>query len=367
MGYRKARFIWAGIGIGWTLLICLLIQVFLFLKGWDAPQETVWGFLLILFIGQSIIEYIGGYALPNKHGQSLLSHSGQWIGQYLRGLIIYLVYYAFNGYMLMLMAQTLGLGGAIGWFVIQMLMLMGFRQYLARGIHAFKTRFETNRGRPIFYMDTDDRGFTGGISGIPGQESIIFPAYWEKKFSPEVSDALLAMRHGVLNTGGHGKGFFLILLIHTALISLSMWVIPEPLGSLEWLIGSVSLYTLCMAFASLGVLPSLNRRGVIEMDRWLYYKKVDADILRKAITESRRLQNDISTTDSATSGVGLITHAAPNVQERFASLQSQRPVKGMWYIFSDWAFLSWAGLSLMNRMFPGALGIPSRWIFLPGE
>ncbi|MEL6134942.1 MAG: hypothetical protein AAFR59_16400, partial [Bacteroidota bacterium] len=161
--------------------------------------------------------------------------------------------------------------------------------------------------------------------------------------------------------------FFLVLLIHVGLLALSMWAIPEPLGTIEWLIGSASLYTLLMAFTSLGLLPSLNRQGVIEMDRWLYYKKVDASILRKAIKESRRLQNDTSTEGNPTSGIALLTHTTPSTHERFANLQVQRPTKGMWYVFSDWIFLSWAGLSLFNRMLPGALGMPARWVFLPGE
>ena len=367
MKYRRGRINWATISSIWTLLICLLVQAFLYIKGWDAPTTILWGILGIFLGVQMIWDYMGGYVIPEKYGQNLLKNPNQWLGRYGRAMGIYLLYYGLNGYMFMLIGQTLGIWGSVSWAAVQMLLLMGFRQYIARGMHPFKVRYENNRGRLVFYMDTDDRGFTGGISGIPGQESIIFPEYWSKKFKSEEADALLSMRHGALNIGGHGKGFFLLWVIHSALIALSTWLSPEPVGTFEWLIGIISLYTILMAIASLGLIPMLNRKGILQMDRWLYYKKVDAGIIRKAIEESRRLQNDLSSSSQESKGIPKLIQVTPTLQNRMDALSVQKDLKGNYYIFPDWVFLSWAGMSLINRSFQGSLGMPARWIFYPGE
>ena len=116
------------------------------------------------------------------------------------------VFYALHMVILLVLGKWGGYLAIAGWTFVWMLLLTGFRQYLARLMAPFTVKYESNRGRLVFFFETNDRGFTGGISGIPGQESIIMPSYWKEKWKDVVFDLQLSRRHGSLNTGSHGAG-----------------------------------------------------------------------------------------------------------------------------------------------------------------
>ncbi|MCI4668612.1 MAG: hypothetical protein MRZ79_10800 [Bacteroidia bacterium] len=313
------------------------------------------GFLLLLFP----FELAAGYFLEKQHGRQLGSF-GKWFLSWLRGVSVLSLFFALHCAVLILLGNWGGLWAVAGWSFVWMLLLTGFRQYLARLMAPFKIDYESNRGRLLFYFDNPDRGFTGGISGISGQESIIMPAYWQKKWDSTVFDLQLSRRHGALNTGSHGSGVFGSILLHTGLFTLATFLSGNP-GSFVSLILTFCIYSLLAAFASIGIIPALNRRGTYQMDRWVFFKKVDGDIINKAIENSRRLQDDPGYP------LGSIFKPSASLDERNAIRRQGKDAKGAWHIASVWFYYAMLMGNVTARALPPNLGLPSRWGFTPME
>lgn len=317
---------------------------------------TFWGIYLLLLLP---FDLMAGYSVPRKYGRYLDS-LGKWLLNWSRGVLVLTGLFALHSGALILLGGWAGLKAGTGWVFLWMLLLTGFRQYLARLVAPFKIRYDSNRGRLIFYFDTQDRGFTGGITGMPGQESIVMPAYWQEKWKPEVFDLQLSRRHGALNTGSHGFGLFGSIFVHTGLFALCMFLAGEP-GRISSLILTYCLYTLVSSLASIGLMPLLNRRGTYQMDRWVFYKKVDGDIINAAIENSRRLQDDPGY------GLGRALRPTASLAERQAQRKQGKDIKGAWHLASVWYYYAMLTGNFFVRALPPNLGLPSRWIFTPME
>jgi len=361
MKYLKARLTVSIINQVHILLYLASVFYLFYAFGSEIPDQ--W-WIYPVFLGgylfwQFPYELLAGYLLPKRHGRYLGS-AGKWLLGWLRAVAVMLIFWMLHGLMLVILGDWGGQLAVAGWVFLWMLLLAGFRQYLARLIAPFKIRYESNRGRMVFYFNTEDRGFTGGISGMPGQESIIMPAYWQKKWEPEIFDLQLSRRHGSLNTGSHGAGLFSSLFLQTGLFFLASFLVGSP-GSWTWLIMTLCLFSILSSVATLGLIPWLNRRGSFQMDRWVYYKKVDGDIINQAIEKSRHLQDDPGFR------LAKVWRASPTLEERKSFRQSGEDVKGTWHMASVWQYYGLFGGNLLFRSLPSNLGLPSRWVYPPVE
>ncbi|MEO0897240.1 MAG: hypothetical protein AAFY71_12620 [Bacteroidota bacterium] len=316
-------------------------------------------FLLYYTLIQLPFEFIGGYRIAERNSRTLET-SMSWIWNWIRANVIMILFMSLFGYGLLFLAAWKGILAALGGMIIWMLLLTGFRQYLARLLSPFEVRHESNRGRLTLYLKTDDKGFTGGISGIPGQETIIMPAFWDDKWEKPVSDLLLARRHGALNTGSHGLGLFVSLLFQIGLFAGAAFLAQNP-GTTTWLIETICFYSLFNhLFIAFGIAP-LNRAGTFQMDRWVYFKKVDGDIIREAMEKTRRFQDD--------PGYSLpsLLKVSSSLAQRREKLSTGKNFKGAWHMASVWNFFSLMTGSLLVRSLPGVIGMPGRWVYSPVE
>ena len=344
VGHKEWEFIWDLLSRSTPLLI---LSVFTLL------------YILVSFP----FDLIGGFILPQKYGRSLISFI-RWLGIWARAAGIHGLYYLLNGYMLYIMGDWLGLAGAVLWVIIQMILLGNLQVWVARALVRFKTKPENDRGRLVLYLDNQDKAFTGGIAGFPGNEVIVMPHYWRERFSEDVVSMLLTRRHGVVMTGNHGRGFLLAVLSNAVLFGLAAWLGEIAAGTIESTICTILWYTLFSFTHVIGLLPWLSRRSVWEIDRWAYFKGADADVLRKSIKLTDQLQNPSSYSEKL---LPHLTESLPDAESRIARLQQQAAIKGAWHTARLALFLSWAGVGLLSRAVPSNTGRPELWVFLASD
>ena len=308
-------------------------------------------------------DFTGGYILPKRYGRSIMSFTS-WLKAWIRAVGVHSLYFWLNAYLVLQIAQWLGLAGAVGWLVIQIILLSNMKLWIARLMVGFKVKMENDRGRLVLYLDHPDKGFTGGIAGMPGNEAIVMPAYWKTRFSEKVLDMLLTRRHGAINTRGHGRGFLWALLWNTGLFALACWLGDISSGTPGAWLRSISWFSLFSLGSLIGILPYISRKAVWEIDRWTYYKGADADVLRESIQLTDQLQNPIG---YQRDWLSKILNPLPDAASRIAHMQTQNPHKGAWNTAWQAVFFSWAGFNLFARMIPVNLGRPALWVFLPTD
>ncbi|GAB4411097.1 MAG: hypothetical protein OHK0039_15980 [Bacteroidia bacterium] len=368
MSYTRARF---RLGLLAQFVLaggCVVAMVGLWPTAADAQTDIPAGIVLGLFVLGYMLaalpfDWLGGYYLPQRHGRSGETAARWWLA-WIRGAGLQAAYFWLAGYALLLATDWLGLPGAIGCVFVQMLLLTGFQLYVARGVAHLPMDDTADRGRFVFYLDSPDRSFTGGIYGIPGIESIVLPTYWRTRFPERVQEVFLARRHGAINAGSHGRGVLLAILWNTLLFALAAWLVPGGPATVAGLLCTSLLFSLLSLLGSVGLLPWLSRRAVFEIDRWVFYKGLDADALRASFEATHRLQEDLG--DGGVP-VPLALLSFPTLEMRRSQLASQRDLKGAWQVGRHARYTSWAGLNLLARTPAYLLGRPSLWVFLPGD
>jgi hypothetical protein len=329
-----------------------------------APQPMLAALLLVgvWTLGSLPLDWLGGYWLPQRHARSqdtLLT----WLGRWGRAGLTQGTFYVLNLTMLSLMSGWLGWLGALGWLLISMLLLLGFQFYLHLGLTWATHRLENDQGRLLFVVAHHDRGFTGGIYGLPGKESIVYPQYWRERLREPVNQFLINRRHGAINTGAHGRGVLLALGWNLLLFAGALVLSGSLPDSSQGLLQTVSWYSLLSLLSGIGLLPWLSRRGSYEVDRWTYQQGLDPDLLREGLAQTERLRD----APSAGPATWAIWQSVPSQAQRERRFASQQPLQGAWQATRQAIFASWAGGNLLSRSLPEQIGRPELWVFLPGD
>jgi len=365
MTYFRAR---TFLGAIQTLVMMALCGLLI----WQLPEMSSLGqlsseLLTALWVGGYLLislpfDFMGGYLLPQRFSRKHLELT-PWLVGWVKAVAVQGIFLWGNAMLLQSMTRWLGWGGALSWVAFAMVILIGFQFYLHLGMNWAGHTVENNQGRLLFLTEHQDNSFTGGIFGLPGKESIVYPADWQEKFPDKVNKLLIARRHGAVNTGTHGRGVILAFLWNIALFGLALFLTPGiPIGGTGFIL-TASIFTLLSSLSLIGPLPLMSRRGVHEIDRWTYFKGMDADILRESMALTHRLQEDTIDTPLPRA----VWQATPTLAVRKETFGQQKGFKGAWQAMRQALFASWAGGNLLNRTLPDQIGRPELWVFHPGD
>jgi hypothetical protein len=141
-----------------------------------------------------------------------------------------------------------------------------------------------------------------------------------------------------------------------------------------WLVGSASLGTAggtiefslwftLWSFIGLLTLPTLSRRGVIEIDERAQAEGESPETLRATTRLLDGLQDGESIRPAL---IETIFHPIPSVQSRLEGPRSKGRI-GFWDAARSSVYLSLAGLGLLGRAVHCNCGRPSLWVFLPTD
>ncbi len=382
MTYARSR-LWLGIfGIG-TLV--LLSAFFLVTRAHEAllPSSSDWQpsdvWSLAAFVGAFWIvmipfDLLGGFIIPSRFGR----HAGSFdnfFNSWLAGTVVQSMLFFATGLAMLAAGRALGIGGVVvlvavlcvGYVALQgMLMRLTVKGIVKDEDETVQTLIRQLeswgfRTKPILVVDHLDPGFTGGIVGLRGKETVVVPFAWLQSLSPTQLAAAVARRIVAIRTGSRTRGLLLALVWILTGFTLAAWLPGAGVESVVQLTSTYLGFTL-WTFLGLLILPSISRRASYAIDAEILSKGVPAQSLEEALVILDRLQDDEPERPGL---VEAIFHPVPSVANRRKVPHALQP--GAWHVARMVLFLSWSCLGLLSRAVHCNAGRPELWVMLPTD
>lgn len=375
-GYGRAR-LWLGIsGVGTIVTLATVALTFgvnaTFMppgaNGFGAQFAGLLGFVALYMLIQLPFDFLGGYWLPKSYGRSY-PPLGNFIVDLLRGAAAHGVLLLGSATLIMVAGEYAGRIGMVVAGMFAALCLLQVRKQIASimsrldiGVESPKSGSSAEKLQ-VIDVRCDDEGFTGGITGVFQPRAQLFPARWREVLESEGARLAIARRSLAVKSGSWMRGR-VVALSFTAvgLIFASLLVPTVDLGTASGTI-QFSLWFSLWSFLGLLTLPTLSRRGVIEIDERVQSEGYPVSLMRTVTERLDRLQDGEPARPTL---VETIFHPVPSVENRLEGPRSHQ-VTGYWDAARTSIYISAAGVGLLGRAVHCNCGRPSLWVFLPTD
>jgi hypothetical protein len=375
-GYGRAR-LWLGISAVGTMVTLSTLALALGIPSSLVPANDasfvmqltgLLGFLVIYMLIQLPFDFMGGYWLPKRFDRTHQSLSG-YVTSLARGVMVHGSLLLATATLIMLVGKYAGIAGTVAIGLAISLLLLRFRLQIASLMSPLTLVGADTEKEPaaqrleVISAESADEGFTGGIVGVLRPRFHLLPMKWREVLGADGYSLAANRRSLAIKTGSWWRGR-LVALLFTAvgLLVSSLLVGSSQLGS-AWGTIQLSLWFSLWSFLGLLTLPTLSRRGVIEIDERAQAEGYPASVLRTNTERLDRLQDGEPARPSL---VETIFHPVPSVENRLEGPRSHHVV-GFWDAARTTIYLSIAGLGLLGRAVHCNCGRPSLWVFLPTD
>jgi hypothetical protein len=389
LSYARARLYLGIANVGFWVLVSaigLLLSLpdTLFPTLDSDPSETSTRLALIV-IGYIVLnlpfDFIGGYILPHRYHHSIQTIP-EYLFKWLRGVLVQGVVMYLTGMLLVTAGRQSRSVFLVAVLVaVVMAILLAAQDRFARLVSGFKrltidlepyAKILKRWGlelpeNTVVYAHTDP-SFSGALAGLTGMEKLILPAKWLTELTPEQVTVQITRRIGAAQRESRSRGVWLAVLWNFAgiWIAASLAGGAAGVGSARGLFETI-LYFNLWAFLGMLMLPSLNRPGVYEVDRFAREQGIPEDLLAQTIEALDKLQDN---EPERSRWVETIFHSIPSVNNRLLKL-SRKHVRGAsigaWHGARLTLYLSWACLSFLSRAVPSNVGKTETWVMLPSD
>ena len=369
---------WLGIsGVGFLVIVsaaALRFDIARRLLGGTSSAGAIILTLTVYILVSLPGDLLGGYLLPRRyHRKSQKLHI--FLRSWLQGIVFQALIMGSCAFIILQAASRGGALVGIGIFVSLMLCLLRGQLLVARLVGALRlgsakppTSLQYLRGKRLehpqmlVYQSTDP-AFVGGLVGFPGQERLVLPSAWLEGLSADVVTMQVARRLGVLVTGARKRGVGLALLWNAVGFALASQLPRSSLASATGLINTGLWFTL-WSFLGLLLLPSLNRPGVLEADRFALGEGIVEGTMKRGMMDLDRLQDD---EPDRSRWVERVFHPIPSVTRRMEALRSDTNERGAWQGARLTLYLSWGCFGFLSRAVHCNVGRPELWVLFPGD
>lgn len=391
MTYARSR-LWLGIsGVG----LIVVISTFLLISGWPLKllsdsrtlgAADLYGLLAMicfLIVTMTPLDLLGGYLLPNRSRPSTIKLSS-FLKSWVRGVVVQATFFLLAGLFILVMGRSLGLAGSCLAIFLIGVFQVAFQSQLSRLVASLPKEIDqkiqpnsaidsalalTSRwgweSIPVFAVDNDDTGFTGGVVGLPGFERIIVPGGLTAKLAPEQFAVTVARRLESIQTGSRTRGLVVAFVWVLLGFSLSASVPGAGVTSVGELAMTCCGFTL-WTFLGLLTLPTLSRQASYAIDGKLLSKLAQHDVppetLHTALRAIDQLQDDEPERSAL---IETIFHPVPSVENRRNETVNSLPIA--WHAARMTLFLSWSCMGMLPRAVHCNVGRPELWVMLPTD
>jgi hypothetical protein len=368
MNPGKAR-LWTGIscvGTLVTLAAAMLISDFpnrLFAETLSGGLEIFIAFLMFFASAALLLlpfDLIGGIWIPVALENQTLKPS-VWLRRWARSVGIQIIFYSATFSIYLQIGRVVGAPWLIVIFAMIQIALLAGQELIWRSL-AGHTVGVAGHGAIQFVPHFDPR-FAGGITGMPGFESIVIPANWKTLLNPSNLDLLIVRRIAARDSGGRSRGILGAMLWNIISFTVAILLTGGAIVSVADLV-TTFLWFLLLSFVGLLLLPALNRQSVFALDHYVA-AHVSTIELQKAIREIDELtEQDPTRSASAES----IFQPIPCPERRLLSLKQEGPQRVIaWNVARMTLYLSWAFGGPLARAVHCNVGRPELWAMFPSD
>jgi len=376
LGYGRAR-LWLGMAAVGSLVTLTTLGLFL-----DLPariqqniDSTIWGqaraillFVLIYAAIQLPFDLFGGYLLPKRFGRSH-EQFPRYLLSLARGVTAHAATLFLTAMAILLAGRWGGIVGTVAAGLLISLLLLRGRVAIAKLMAPLQltpiehTFVQTREALPIIVAQSSDEGFTGAVVGVWRPRLQIVPKRWREVLGAIGFEAALNRRALAVKTGSWRRGRVVAVLFTLTGLAITAWLVGSSrLGTAGGTI-EFSLWFTLWSFIGLLTLPTLSRRGVIEIDERAQIEEKSPETLRT----TTRLLDDLQDGEPIRPAlIETIFHPIPSVQNRLDGPRLKGRI-GFWDAARSSIYLSLAGLGLLGRAVHCNCGRPSLWVFLPTD
>lgn len=375
-GYGRAR-LWLGISsVGTMVTLSALTLAWWMRSGFQPATDTSFGAqvtILSLFVTtyaliQLPFDFLGGYWLPKRFGR-YHPNLGTFLRSLFRGILVHGSLLLLSAVVTMTAGRYGGVSGAvIGGLMISFLLLR-FRVGIAcmmsqmAFVHDLAAKTSHDKQLDVINVESSDEGFTGGIAGVFRPRFHLLPMRWREVLGPKGYELAVSRRTLAIKTGSWWRGRAVALLFTAIGLLVAALIVGSSNLGTAW--GNIQ-FSLCFSlwsFLGLLTLPTLSRRGVIEIDEQVQSAGYTTLLMRANTERLDRLQDGEPVRPSL---VETIFHPVPSVENRLEGPRSHHVV-GFWDAARTSIYLSLAGVGLLGRAVHCNGGRPSLWVFLPTD
>lgn len=382
MAYARAR-LWLGIsGVGTMVVVSAAMLASRAANGLFPQRETwsfadvaaICGFVFAIQLVMMPFDVIGGYLLPTRFSRSNVTFR-TFLRQWAVGVGVQAVLFVITGLAILAFARPFGIfggaAGVIGFSIVYLHFQGVLTRLLTDGqwdpaparLEAIEGRLERwgLAARRLLVVNHFDAGFTGGVVGLPGRETIVVPRQWFDSLSDDELAAAIARRIEAIVSGGRTRGLLVALAWTVTGFILASLLPGGGLRSVAQLVTTCCGFT-CWTFLGLLVLPRLSRRASYGLDTRVIEVGVPQELLHDTLGKLDRLQDDEPHRPSL---VEAIFHPVPSLDNRRRASASNRV--GAWHVARMMLFLSWSCMGLLSRAVHCNAGRPELWAMLPTD
>ena len=350
-----------------TLVVCAGGMLF-----WGAPRLLFPGvpasaaaeFLSVLafFVGVSALmlpfDLVGGILIPAAFESRPLSPR-IWLKQWFRSVGMQSLFFSVTFFIYLQIGREIGALWLIVMFALLQATLVAGQELIWQVMTANWPR-TLHSGQTSMVSHSDQR-FVGGITGLPGFETILVPRGWSSQLRASSLSTMVSRRQAALTSGGRQRGIICAMVWNTTGLAVAIVAADATLLAVADLI-SVYLWFLLYSFAGLLILPVVNRRSVFALDRHFSNSHSPPE-LREAIADVDRLtEQDPARSASAES----VFQPIPCPERRSAALAvRQSGHVTAWNVARTALFLSWAFGGPLARAVHCNVGRPELWAMMP--
>lgn len=318
------------------------------------------GFFFVVAIVMLPFDLVGGVLIPAVY-ESQRPLNRHWLRQWSRSVAIQSLFFSITFFMYLQIGRQTGAPWLIVMFAVLQATLLAGQDFIWQAMTA-NWPLKSRTGVTQFVGHLDQR-FVGGITGLPGLETILVPLRWQQQLRPACLRLLIQRRQAALKSGGRRRGILLAMLWNILGFSLAIAATGAVVTSVAEML-TAYFWFLLFSFSGLLLLPELNRRSVFALDRMCAddHGRVE---LQEAIVELDQLTEQDPARSAAEESV---FQPVPCPVRRCDSLSSggSRTVSA-WNVARTALFLSWALGGPLARAVHCNVGRPELWAMLPGD
>lgn len=303
-------------------------------------------------------DLVGGILIPAAF-ESRPPRLRTWLRQWFRSVGMQSLFFAVTFFIYLQIGREVGAPWLIAMFAALQATLVAGQELIWQAMTAQWPR-TAHRGQTLFVGHSDQR-FVGGITGLPGFETILVPRDWSSRLRPSSLNTIVGRRQAALTSGGRLRGIILAMFWNITGFTVAIIAVDATIVSVADLV-SVYLWFLLYSFAGLLILPVLNRRSVLALDQHFTNSHSQLE-LNEAIADVDRLTEQDPARSAAAESV---FQPIPCPERRAAALAVQQS-GGVtaWNVARTALFLSWAFGGPLARAVHCNVGRPELWAMLP--
>jgi hypothetical protein len=368
MNPGKAR-LWTGISCVGTLVTIAAAMIFygsaniLFAETLSGGPADLIAFLMF-FASIALLllpfDLIGGILIPVCL-ENQTPMPSVWLRRWLRSVGIQVIFYSVTFFSYLQIGRGVGASGLIFIFAMLQIALIAAQELIWRTMTA-QTAGVAGHGAIQFVPHFDPR-FAGGITGIPGFETIVIPADWQTRLDPSNLDLLIERRRAARDSGGRFRGILWAMLWNIISFTVAILLSGGEIASVANLV-TAFLWFLLLSFLGLLLLPALNRKSVFALDHY-----VAAHVNKTELQETIREIDELTEQDPTRSASAeSVFQPIPCPERRLLSLEQEGPQHVVaWNVARTTLYLSWAFGGPLARAVHCNVGRPELWAMLPSD